>query len=449
MRWPATLISILGLALAVHASAAETVPDDRAAAYSQFRSAFDAGDFTAALPIAARVVELTRSQYGAEAVEMANPLSNLATTYLRMHEYGTALDTYRQALSLLDLLGDATNPKLVRPLHGMGAALRGLRRDDEAITPLKRAVDITRNRDGLHAVAQLPILDDLIECYIAASRLEDAGREQQYAYSVAEAAYGKDDLRMLGPLDSYARWNESIGRYTAARLLHTRAVQIADAARSGNVKAVPALQGIARTFRLAYINGESEQSAASASELPSTFSSSGLEPVFNAPSGEGEKALRGALQRLDAAPGTQLALRGKVLVDLGDWYLTAGAAPRALAIYADAWRDLAKAGDTQALQAPMPVVYRAPNIAVSRHREGGDGFDEQDVDLRISVAANGELRAVTVANPVPEREAVERTVVNAVKRALWRPAFSNGEPLAFPDLLFRERVYVRRPKPKD
>jgi tetratricopeptide (TPR) repeat protein len=331
----------------------------------------------------------------------------------------------------------------------MGAALRGLKRDDEAIAPLKRAVDITRNRDGLHAVAQLPILEDLIECYIATSRLEDAGREQQYAYSVAETAYGKDDLRLLGPLDRYARWNEAIGRYTAARLLHGRAVQIADAAQMGNVKAVPALQGIARTFRLAYVNGESEQSAATAVELPSAFTSDALAPIRNAPSTEGERALRGALLRLDNTSPPQPALRGKVLVDLGDWYQTAGAIPRAMAAYREAWKDLARSGDTQLLQAPAAVAYRAPAMAVSRHGEGGDEYVAQDVQMRISIAADGEIRGVTVANPVAERESVERAVVSAIKRAVWRPAFSNGEPVAVTDLLYSERVHVRRPKPKD
>ncbi|MEO6185414.1 MAG: tetratricopeptide repeat protein, partial [Steroidobacteraceae bacterium] len=439
----------LALALAMQTFAADAVPDDRAAAYGQFRAAFDAGDFTTALPVAARVVELTRNQYGAEAREMANPLSNLATTYLRMREYGTALDTYRQALTLLDLLGDTTDPKLVRPLHGMGAALRGLKRDEEAIAPLKRAVDITRNRDGLHAVSQLPILDDLIDCYIAAGRLEDAGREQQYAYNVAETAYGKDDLRLLRPLDSYARWNETIGRYTAARLLHGRAVQIADAAQAGNVKAVPALRGIARSFRLAFVNGESEQSAASAIDFPPTFSNDALVQMKNAPSAEGERALRGALLRLDKAPAAQPALRGNVLVDLGDWYMTAGVGVRAMAAYRDAWKDLARAGNTQLLQAPVAVAYRPPPMAVSRHGEDGEEFVEQDVEMRISVAADGAVRGVTVANPDPARESVERAVVNAIKRAVWRPAFSNGEPVAVTDLLYKERVYVRRPKAKD
>ena len=36
-----------------------------------------------------------------------------------MGEHGMALDSYRQALTLLDLQGDAINPKLLPPLHGL------------------------------------------------------------------------------------------------------------------------------------------------------------------------------------------------------------------------------------------------------------------------------------------------------------------------------------------
>ena len=447
MRWLPTLICVFGLAAADDAPAAEALPDERNASYLEFRTAFDAGNFAAALPLASRVVEMTRAQYGTDAPELANPLSNLATTYLRMREFGLALDTYRQALTLLDLQGDATHPKLVRPLHGMGAALRGLDRSEEAIAPLKRAVDITRNRDGLYAAAQLPILTPLIDSYMASRRFEDAGREQQYAYAVAEAAYGKDDVRLLGPLDSYARWNETVGRFTAARLLHARAIQLADAATPNSIKAIAGLRGIARSFRLAFLNGETEEAVAEANALPSTLGNSTLTRVISAPSTEGERALRNALQRLESSGSTQAALRGELLIDLGDWYLTAGAAGRALASYRDAWPELVAGGNTQLLATPVAVVYRPPNMAVSRSTEDADEFDVRDVEVHLSIAASGAVRDAIVSNPEPASEAAERALLAAVKRAAWRPAFSNGEAIAITDHVLHERLYVRRPKP--
>ncbi len=447
MRWLSILICSLGLAALTLDSAAVEAPDERVAAYQQFRSAFDAGNFTAALPPAAQVVELTRKQFGADAPELANPLTNLATTYLRMGEHGMALDNYREALTLLDLQGDTINPKLVAPLHGIGLALRGLDRETEAVAPLKRAVDITRNRSGLYSIAQLPMLLSLIDSYEKAGRVEDANREHHYSYTVAETTYGKNDLRLLEPLDRFARWHETTGNYAAARALHARAVEIADAAEPNSLLAIDGLRGIARAYRLAFVNAEAEDVIAAVDALPSNISNSSSARMFAITSNGSERTLRVAMQRLDATPDDHAALRGAVLIDLGDWYLTAGESNRAFAAYRDAWRALATAGDTRALATPVAVVYRAPSMAVSRKREDPEEYSQQAVELRLSIAANGEVRGVTVANPAPEREAAERALTGVVRRALWRPAFSNGEPVASTDFIFTELVNVRRPPP--
>jgi tetratricopeptide (TPR) repeat protein len=441
-NWYWTLILACLPPLALPAAAV----DERVSAYLEFRTQFDAGNYGAALPLAARVVELTRSTYGAEAPELANPLSNLATTYHRMKENGTALDTYREALTLLDLAGNATDPRLIPVLQGMGAALRGLQRDPDAIAPLRRAVEILRNRNGLFSPTQLPVLKELVGCYTTVGQLEEAGREQQYAYTVAETAYGKNDPRLLGPLEDYARWSETAGRYTAARALHARAVQIADATHGSNtLLAVNGLRGIARSYRLAFLNGETEETAATANAVPTSVANSALPRILAAPSSEGERALRIALQRLTTAATPVPLLHGEVLLDLGDWQLTAGADSRALALYGDAWKVLAPANGAGALTTPVVIVYRAPAAAVSRGLEDPEKFDEQDVALRLSVAADGKVRDVSVVNPVPERESAEKAVMGAVRRATWRPAFRDGAPVISTDVMFSERVYVRRP----
>src|SRR5437667_414456 len=83
--------------------------------------------------------------------------------------------------------------------------------------------------------------------------------EQQYALRVAETAYGKNDPRMLKPLDRYGHWLEQVGRYTTARLLYARALTIAEQSGGrGSVLAVEPLQGIARSYRLEFVNGAEE-----------------------------------------------------------------------------------------------------------------------------------------------------------------------------------------------
>lgn len=424
--------------------------DDRASVYRQYREAFDAGNYTQALPLASRVVELTGNQFGADALELANPLTNLATTLYRMKEYGEALDAYRRALTILETSEDPTDRRLVAPLHGLGVALRGLDRDEEAIVPLKRAVDVLRNRDGLHTPAQLPILRTLIECFEVTGRNEDAGREHRYAYNVAEQAFGADDPRMIEPLENLAGWYEKIGRYSAARLLHLRAVTVADKEKPDSLKAVEPLRGIARTYRLAFVNGETPDTAnAAANDLPQSVTGGGTTgmpggiPMYY--SGGGERALVTALLRLEAAGSAQAAKRGVVLVDLGDWYRIAGAGQRALSSWRDAWTNLNAAGDTSLLDKPAPVIYRPPQMAVSQRREDLDEYRQEEVTLRIHVAADGDVKEVTVANPAAHREAAERAVSTAVRRATWRPAIAGGQPVADTDFTFTEKVWIRRP----
>lgn len=440
----ATLLATLTCLVSLHTGAADDPADDRAAAYRQYREAFDAGEYARALPLAVRVAELTGNQFGAEAPELANPLTNLATTLYRLGEHGEALDTYRRALTIIDLQGNATDPRLVAPLHGIGLALRGLQRDAEAIVPLKRAVDIVRNRDGLHAAGQLPMLRALISSYERAGLRDDANREHLYAFNVAEQSWGRDDPRLLPLIAELARWYESTGRYTAARVLHLRAVQIADRESPGSVKAVEPLRGVARTFRLAYVFGEPQDTImAVPGELPPSLGPMAMAGMSSALTTEGERALRSALQRLENAGGGRNAERGAVLIDLGDWYRIAGVGARAMASWRDAWQALAAAGDTSALEQPAAVIYRPPQMVVSTRRLSADEYAIREIELRLSIAADGEVREATVANPSPQTESVERSLTSAVRRATWRPAFAGGIPVAATSFTFREQVYVR------
>lgn len=435
---------LLALLLPLQAGAASAA-DDRAAIYQQYREAFDAGDYQRALPLAVRVVELTSNQFGSDALELVNPLTNAATTLFRLGQHGEAVDAYRRALTLLDEQSQPADPRFVVPLHGLGVTLRAMGRHEEAVVPLKRAVDIIRNSDGLHAPSQLPILRALIACYQLTDRPDDATREHQYAYSIAEQLWGGDDPRMIPVLEEFAGWYETIGRHASARLMYSRAVQLADKEQPMSIKAVPALRGLARNYRLGFIHGENEQGVmVPADELPESLRR--YAPVSGGPpsTAEGERALRNALQRLGPAGPTHAAERGAVMVDLGDWYRIAGLTDRALAMWRDAWGQLKLAEDTPLLARPEPLVYRAPPVATSQRKPDPEEYDVQEVELRMAIGADGSVREVTVSNPAPERESAERAVVSALRRSVWRPAFENGQPVATMDYTFREKVSVKR-----
>jgi tetratricopeptide (TPR) repeat protein len=425
-------------------AAAEPVPDERGTAYRSFRSAFDDRRYAEALPHAAEVLRLSEQQFGSTARELANPLTNLATTHYRLKDHGAALDAYTRALAILEDAGNSAEPQLIRPLQGMAAAYRGLGRDEEAIRPLQRALDISRNRDGLFNPAQLELLRPLAEVQMKLGRIEEAARLQQYAYTVAENAYGREDARILKPLDDYARWNERVGRYTAARLLHARALQIAEKAGGrGSLLAIDGLRGLSRAYRLGYVYGEDEEAAAAAAQQAVPEAMPGLARPVIGPNPDGERVLRTALAILQAHPPPDPALVGLLHLDLGDWHLTLESRQRATAEYREAWKAFEQAGATGPMQQPALLAYRVPLASVTRRQEDPEKFERRDIRLTMTIGADGAARDV-VASAEGLPESLERNAVTALRRGVFRPRYEGGEPVEHVGFTHVETVWVRR-----
>ncbi|MCC6170475.1 MAG: tetratricopeptide repeat protein [Gammaproteobacteria bacterium] len=415
--------------------------------YKAFRAEFDADHFTAALPIAQRLVELTEQQYGPDDRQLVNPLTNLGTVYYRLGDYPAAETAYLRAVRLIEGKLAGADRMLMRPLTGLGETYLATRQHAEAATALKRAVDLSRNLDGLFNVEQLDILDPLIESYVALDRLQDAEKENQYAFRVAESAYGRNDLRMLEPLDRLARWNEFVGRYTTARGLHARALMIAESvAGRGTPQSVGSLRGLARTYYLEFIYGPEEAEAPpDPFQANASLQQMGQENRLNP---DGERALRYALEALSKVDPVDRRARGETLVELGDWYLIGGATAKANQAYREGWKELVAAGNDAAvlLQAPRRLAYRPPSASIARARPNDPGsYEERYVETRFKVLADGKVADVeTVGTDAPQ--SIEKATLFAVRKARYAPRLENGEPVATEGVTLRERVLVKAPQ---
>lgn len=435
------------LLLAAVAQPAESPPaDDRLAAYRGFREAFDAARYEEALTLAREVERLTDATVEPESLDRVAPLTNLATTHYRLRQYGEAIDLYSRAIALLEDHADRSDPRLIRPLHGLGAALHALERDEEAIAPLNRAVEIVRNRHGLYDERQLAPLRTLVAAYTAVGRYDDATREQQYALTTAESVYGREDVRMLGPLDDIARWQEGMGRYADARALHSRAVQLAEkSAGRGSPLMVPALRGIARTYRLGYLQGGDDEVAAAAAPI-GVVDGPVLSRAQVTANPDGERALRMAIALLRAKEPPDLRLLGEVHVDLGDWYVLLGSADRGRETYRDAWRLLSAAGGdaVSLLSHPEPLVYRPPSNSLARRRGNVDDRVPRKVTARFTVRADGDVRDVTIVTEgIPESET--RSFASSLRRARFRPRFEDGRAVETTGVEFEETLLLPLP----
>ncbi|MFZ9873591.1 MAG: tetratricopeptide repeat protein, partial [Steroidobacteraceae bacterium] len=135
--------------------------------FAQFKSALDANDLARAEAQAEALVSTLERRHGKDAQELVNPLTNLGTVQFRRGELLLAESSYQRAISLIEGQRSGADRQLLRPLHGLGETWLASGRPAEATVALKRAVDLSRNLDGLYNFEQLDIVDALIEGYVA------------------------------------------------------------------------------------------------------------------------------------------------------------------------------------------------------------------------------------------------------------------------------------------
>lgn len=420
---------------------------ERGELYLRFKSAFEAGDWAAAEERASALVRLIEASGGGQQRELVNPLTNLGTVAYRRGNFDTAIEYYSRAISLIDGERAGADGLLIRPLHGLGEALLAKGMTSESIMPLKRAVDLSRNVDGLFNPDQVEIVDALIEAYVSTGLLTDAEREHQYVFRVAETNFGKNDLRLLDPLDRYARWFESIGRYATARGLHARALQLAERQSADKpIAGVPALRGLARTWLLEGVYGPEIEPEAQIREVgdPTSgpFMSAAGAGRLNA---DGERALRFALNIVNSATPRDARLYADVLVQIGDWHLIAGSTQRAQANYLEAAKTLATVGGDaeRLLQSPRLLVYRAPAASITRLKpDDPTQYTLHDLEFALEVGADGKVIDAKVVNSTAP-EATTRAALMAARKARYGPRVADNQVVSTSSVTLHEKVWVK------
>ena len=430
--------------------AADTAPSEPLQIFARFKSALEANDLATAGQRAEELVSITEAQRGKDSRELVNPLTNLGTVQFRRGNFAAAEANYQRAIALIEGQVSGADRLLIRPLQGLGETWLASNRPADAATALKRAVDLSRNLDGLYNADQLDAVDALIEAYEKMGAKAEAEREHQYAFRIAETNFGKRDLRLVEPLDRHARFFESVGRYATARGLHARALQLAEELSAAKpVVGVPALRGLARTWLLEAIYGP-EVEAQPAFELNDggdPFVNNANQARLNA---EGLRALSFALDVVNRSKPVDLRQLGELHAQIGDWYLISGNLGRAYASYGDSWKALSNAavatGTPQLralLESPRVLVYRAPSASASRMRvQNSDDYAVKDVEMRLKVGKDGKVLDVVVANTAAPENSTKAAML-AARKTRFAPRIVDGEPAETEGVVLREQLMVR------
>lgn len=430
--------------------------DARSSAYQQFRDNFAARRFADALPPAEEVVALTEQQFGPQHPELVKPLVNLATTQSRLKNLAAAEAAYRRALRIVEANDGGYSRGVIEPLQGLGVTYFEGQQFQNSADALRRAVDVSRKLDGLFNVQQLPLVEALIDSYIALDQAADVDREQTYVLRLAETAYGRHDPRMLPILARSAEWCESTGRHRMARQAHARTLEIVGrTVGKRDPGVVPPLRGIARSYVNEYLYGSQDADPNSRDFTPALSGTiGGVQQGGAEPSRvvrldpDGEEALELALSVLADRPD-QIALRAETLLDLGDWYQLGGDSRDARRTYRDAWTAFSAPGapGTAAMSAPAQLYYRAPSSSVRRADKDEDEVSEHFVEVQFTVTPEGRVTDTRVV-ATDGTESQEKSVTIALRRARYRPRFIDGNPVATTDVRHRQVMYAASPSQK-
>jgi tetratricopeptide (TPR) repeat protein len=237
------------------------------------------------------------------------------------------------------------DPALIRPLVLLGDANMGKSEYAEALRHYQRATHLARVSAGLKSLEQIEIVYREAAAYKAIGAYQEASDREEYAYQILSARTGPNDPALLPAVYRLADWYMMTGNPFAARELYQRAIRIHDASGELDTEAaVPALQGLATTYRL--------------ERFPPTYTSREVLPASMLATPElqqpvslnnfpvGEEALqRVARIRQQAAAEAPMA-HVEAVLDLADWYTLFDKPARANALYAHAFELLGQIPDT-------------------------------------------------------------------------------------------------------
>ncbi len=420
----------------------------RGEVYERFKALVAEGRYADAVPLAREVLELTE-RLDPDHEDLPTAYNNLGVAELRAGEPRAALVSFGKALDLLESSKGIGSRRLIAPMAGLGAAYNALGEPALAAEQLERAIAVSRRAAGLFNLEQLELMDALVRAYSAVGYAEGIDRERRYALQIVERRFGHGDQRALPRVNELAEWYEATGRYAAARLLYKRALDIASRESGGrNPATINALLSIARTHRLQFADdpeslveaqdpmlryGEPMAAARARATMPAGAAIQQPTPSRLRPDPEGRKALDQALSLLESSADPPDALLSRTLLEHGDWFMTAGNTAEALRYYERAWprlEALAGAdGTANPLASPRRLLYRAPAGQRRSRLLSGTEIVELRGEFRVDLDANGQPVNVEAAGGnLSEMQSTQ--LQRALRRAIFSPAFAEGQPVA-------------------
>jgi TonB family protein len=434
---PSTRIAAALLMLLAAAGAAGQDPagaplaQQRDAAEERFQRLIAEGRNAEAAAAGVEVVTLTAQLHGQDSIELASPLTNLATAQLRNGDLPGAEANYQAAIALLEKREGFLSARLVNPLVGLGEAYIRSEQYPLATQAYERALRVNHVNEGFYNLDQLRIRDGLTEGYLGLQDLEKANFHQEAQVYVQQRKLGRGNPELVGPLTKLGRWYDRSSQTEAARLVYQNAARLMEKAAGENSPGmVEPLLAIAETYR---------QQALLPPDPESNQSPDTLLPLSS-------MMLRKALGIVEQQSPPDPEQRARILVKLGDLYMMWGKQNTASDRYREAWQALSadpalEARRDEIFDRPARIMGPVPPTIIpvpSRNAPPPAATDLEPgfVVVRFDVDPLGRVRDARVVESDPANLLEER-VQQTAQRTLFRPRYVDGAPVATTGVVFR------------
>lgn len=118
-----------------------------------------------------------------------------------------SIGRYKDAINNIQLTNnDPYNFELLEEYTSLGDAYRSLGQHEEAISHYDNAIQISKIQGGLYNLDQLPLLEKIIQSYLALGDMDNAGLWHEYSHYLYLENYDAADPEMVNATFSLTRW---------------------------------------------------------------------------------------------------------------------------------------------------------------------------------------------------------------------------------------------------
>ncbi len=382
-----------------------TAPLTRLEAEIEFRRLVTDEDYSAAVPIAERLLELALEEHGTQSMETAQALADLGDVQRRAGLFEDAEISFLNSIEVARAVDGPFSASTIDASIGLGDTYFDDGQYRNAVSAYNEARTTQRRVYGLLSEEQLTVMERMSRTFQAMSMNEDADEQQRNALQLVERIHGPSDIETLEAIYRYGAWLRSVYRYEDERLQYERAIRII---RAEYDKDHPLL---VRPYR----------------EIGNSFRAQGFE------SPRGASALNSATELLENQPDADPLELAAAIIDVGDWKTAFGPAGNGHEDYLRAWNLLASTPEGRAAREAYFRSSRAHAVLAIGMSIRGLAQDPNDPD-----AADGRVLIEFDVDPYGRTENVrvlesdppgfkDDSAARSIRQSRFRPRIDDGQ----------------------